>query len=113
MNMAEGKVGYKNPPKEFQFKPKNRANPYGAAGRKKANFLEITQRIDNTAVNYQQNGQPKTERRIALTIRQLARKASAGDIDAADLLIRMRQRAKEIDIADQTIIWLDERDALA
>ena len=89
--MADYKVGYKNPPRHSQFKPGNRANPHGRGKRKRRTEAEIVHEIMTQSVSFHEGGKSKRASRIELLIKNLGAAALKGDVGAAEALLKIRK----------------------
>lgn len=83
-------VGYGRPPKSSQFKKGNRHGKGRRRGSR--NLKTIVEEVTHETVPAQINGKTKKLPRIELVLRQLAQKASTGDLRAASLLVQLYER---------------------
>jgi len=86
-NSHEYEVGYKRPPKHFQFKEGHSGNPKGRPKGSK-NLRTVLDEIFNQKVQIHQGGNSYQVTIIEAIVRRLANDALNGDKRAADLLIR-------------------------
>jgi hypothetical protein len=105
-------VGYKKPPREWQFKPGNRCNPHGRGKRKVATEAEILERVLNFPVKFRHRGKTKRAPRIEVMIRSLGSAALKGDVGAAEMLLRIRAHCQRHGDINPTIIMISEKDAV-
>ena len=88
--MSSYDVGYKKPPRDWQFKPGNRCNPKGRGKRKVETEAEILKRVLNFPAEFRHRGKSKRAPRIELTIKRFGAAALKGDVSAAAMLLTMR-----------------------
>ena len=93
--MRDYEVGYCKPPKHSQFKKGNCANPSGRGARKKFVASDIVENFLNGKKEYRQAGRRKRASRLELTIRKLIASATNGDVDAAQMLLRVYEHARK------------------
>lgn len=88
---SDDKVGYKRPPREYQFKPGNNANP---RGRKKGsrNRKLVIEQILFEPITVREGGDVKKMPVLEAIIKKTAAKALAGDNKAALTVIGMAQK---------------------
>ncbi len=110
--MSSYDVGYKKPPRDWQFKPGNRCNPKGRGKRKVETEAETLKRVLNFPAAFRHGGKSKRAPRIELMIRSLGSAALKGDVSAAAMLLKIRAHCeKHGDINPPTItIWLSKED---
>lgn len=83
-------IGFGRPPKHSQFKKGNR---YGRGRRPGSrNLKTIVEEVTHERVPAQINGKTKKISRLELGVRQLAQKASGGDLKAIDRLVSLSER---------------------
>ena len=89
---SEDKVGYKNPPKAFQFVKGRSGNP---KGRKKAKTVEdvgvILDEVLNESVPYREGQQARTITRLEATVQALRVKALKGDPKSMRSLLKLTE----------------------
>lgn len=110
--MARYPVGFGKPPKSGQFKPGRSGNP---AGRPKKRPTPLAQKINEVLfapMEYRERGKVKVGTRHELAIRMQVDRAAAGDIPAAENVLRIRERAEQYGNAGVQILeirdWLPE-----
>ena len=109
----DGKVGYRRPPRQHQFKPGQSGNPRGrskgAKGLKSELLAEINEQVTITV-----NGKPRKIRTLRLILKALSAKAAKGNVAAADKLLTLvieafgledeRTAAKQLSDTDRKIL---------
>lgn len=91
----EDEVGYRKPPKAFQFQKGKSGNPRGRP-RQNPGIADLFRKISKQTV--QTNG-PKGQQRMTkleASITQLMNKATAGDLKAMKVLLQMASRFPEL-----------------
>src|ERR1039458_8563864 len=90
----ESEVGYRKPPKAFQFQKGRSGNPSGRPP-KILGIPELLWEIANQKVLVQGKNGPKyiTKEKACLT--QLRSEAAGGDLKAIDLYVKFRMRSEE------------------
>jgi hypothetical protein len=83
-------VGYRKPPKDFQFKPKNKFGKGRKAGSK--GLKTIVNEALGQKVTVSSGGKTKKLTKIELTVHQLATKASKGDLKAIEKTLGLFER---------------------
>lgn len=91
--MSEFEIGFKKPPKDWQFKPGQTGNPNGRPKKKPDPVAEVVQSVLDAPMQYREKGRTKTASRREVTLRLLVEKALKGDVGAAELLLKKRKRA--------------------
>jgi Family of unknown function (DUF5681) len=108
--MADYEVGYKKPPRHWQFKPGNRANPHGRGKRKLRTEAEIVHEVMNGPVEFREGVKSKRAPRIELLIKCYGAAALKGDIVAAEALLRIRENFERHPAIEPVVIRLSRRD---
>lgn len=110
--MAKDSVGYGKPPKSGQFKRGRSGNP---AGRPKKQPTPLAEKINDVLfapMEYRERGKVKVGTRHELGIRMQVDRAAAGDIAAAENVLRIRERAEKYGNAGVQILeildWLPD-----
>ncbi len=110
--MTKYKVGFGKPPKSGQFKRGRSGNP---AGRPKKRPTPLAQKINEVLfapMEYRERGKVKVGTRHELGIRMQVDRAAAGDVAAAENVLRIRERAEQYGNAGVQILeihdWLPE-----
>jgi hypothetical protein len=110
--MADYEVGYRKPPKSSRFKPGRSGNPKGRPKRKPAPIAECINEILDAPIVYQERGRARTTTRQELSLRILVARAVAGDISAAENLLKIRERAERYGDAGVDVLrihdWLPD-----
>jgi hypothetical protein len=110
--MAEYKIGYKKPPQHSQFKPGNRANPYGRRGRKLRTEAQIVHEVANGEVEYREGGKLKRASRFEVMIKRYGAAALKGDVSAAEALLKIRAYFARHPAIEPVRIQLSAEDAV-
>jgi hypothetical protein len=92
--MSDYEVGYGKPPKHSRFKKGVSANPKGRPKRKPLAAGDIVNSVLNAPAEYRERGQTKKAIRRELTLRNYVRLALKGDVNAAEILLRLRAHAQ-------------------
>jgi hypothetical protein len=110
--MRDYDVGYGKPPKTSRFKPGSSGNPKGRPRRKPTALAEIIGGVLSASIAYQERGRTKTTTRHQLSLKMLIERAMKGNLDAADLVLKVRaqgQRFGEVGIERLLISdWLPD-----
>ena len=105
--MAKYPVGYGKPPKSGQFKRGRSGNP---AGRPKKRPTPLAQKINDVLLapmEFRERGKVKVGTRHELGIRMQVERAAAGDIAAAENVLRIRERAERFGNAGVQILEIE------
>jgi hypothetical protein len=94
-NDAEDQVGYKTPPKAFQFQKGRSGNPSGRP-RQAPGIPELLAKVSKQKVLTQGNNGPKYMSKLEASLTQLTNKAASGDLKAAKILTDLITRFPEI-----------------
>lgn len=92
--MSDDDVGYGKPPKRTQFKSGFSGNPRGRPKRVTAPLEELIGAFLEGQINDREGGRLKTVTRAELALRTLVDRAVAGDIKAAENVVRARAQAR-------------------
>jgi hypothetical protein len=107
-------VGYKKPPQHSQFKPGNRANPYGRRGKAgQRRESEIVHDIMQGRVDFREGGKSKRASRIEVLIKSYGEAALKGDIRAAETLLKIRAEFSRENAMEPNNVYITEHDLLA
>jgi hypothetical protein len=111
--MREYEVGFGKPPKKSRFKPGISGNPKGRPKRKPSALAGIIGSALSALIEYQERGNTKTTTRHQLNLKMLIERAIKGDLDAADLVLKVRahgQRFGEVGVEKLLVSdWLPDR----
>ena len=103
------KVGYKNPPKEHQFKKGQSGNPNGRP-KGSGNTLALAENILNERVSVREGGVQKEVSKTEAMIMRLVQKALEGDIKATEKALKMAEKIdKRNDKYEQIIDYVHRR----
>ena len=102
------KVGYKNPPKEHQFKKGNKGNPWGCKGKPRASVSFVDEYMTATI-----DGRTTRVTRAYALFLALLKEAANGNVSAAKLLFSLQKPSVEKDNAAAVDETLSEQDAAA
>jgi hypothetical protein len=84
----ENQVGYKKPPRAFQFQKGRSGNPSGRP-RKPPGLAELLRKIAKQKVLTNTRNGPKRMTKLEASLTQLANKAASGDLKALQILMQM------------------------
>ena len=87
-------IGYGKPPKSRRFKPGVSGNPKGRPKRKPAPLAEIINNIVDDPIEYRERGRTKFAPMRELSLKMVVDRALGGDLEAAELAIKIRERAE-------------------
>jgi uncharacterized protein DUF5681 len=108
--MANFDVGYGKPPESGRFKPGVSGNPKGRPKRKPTPIAEIIKNALNAPIEYRERGRIKVATFRQLSLKMLVDKAVGGDLDAAELALKILARAELYDDpgVDQIVVenWI-------
>jgi hypothetical protein len=112
--MVDYEVGYKKPPRDSQFKPGNRVNPYGRRGKKgRRKESAIVYDIMHGRVDFREGGKSKRASRIEIIINGYGAAALRGDLRAAEALLKIGAQFAENRAIEPGILYFTERDLKA
>lgn len=109
-NRSRYEVGYKRPPISTRFKPGNRE----WVKRRKApknSEVQLFRQLMSAAVKIDRNGAASYVGRMQMLVDNFVAAAVRGDLAAADLLLTMHARSKELGDLSPIILVLDAADA--
>ena len=110
--MGHYEVGYRRPPRHTRFRPGRSGNPKGRPKRKPVPIAECINEILDAPIVYQEGGRARTTTRQELSLRVLVARAVAGDISAAENLLKIRERAERYGDAGVDVLrihdWLPD-----
>ena len=93
-NDMENEVGYKKPPKAFQFQKGRSGNPSGRP-RKAQGIPEVLGKVAKQKVLTNGKNGPRRMTKLEASVTQMTNKAASGDLKAAKLLFEMVNRFPE------------------
>ena len=110
--MPDDTIGYGRPPKQFQFKPGRSGNPKGRPKRKPSALADVIKKTFVAPIQYREQGQTRTTTRAELGLRMIVDRAVKGDINAADLIFKIRTESRQDSTPDTKLIeiegWLQD-----
>jgi len=92
--MSDYDVGYGKPPKSGRFKPGVSGNPKGRPKRKLVPLAEIINNAINDPIKYREGRRTKFAPMRELSLKIVVDRAVGGDLEAAELAIKIRERAE-------------------
>ena len=92
--MTSYKVGYGKPPASGRFKAGVSGNPKGRPKRGPAPFAERIKAVLNTPIEYRQHGRTKVATYRELSLKMLVDSAMSGDLGAAEVVLKIVDRAE-------------------
>jgi Family of unknown function (DUF5681) len=104
--MAKYEVGYAKPPKHSRFKAGASGNPQGRPKHKASTIGEAIHDVLTSPAEYFEGGRPKRTTQQELSIRALARDALNGDVQAAQMLLKLRAHAQSSSDVGNEIVHL-------
>jgi hypothetical protein len=110
--MADYEIGYGKPPKNRRFKAGVSGNPKGRPKARPTPLVEILQNVLDGPIEYRDHGRRKVGTPLELALKMLVDRAVAGNLSAAELTLKVRERAEHhgnIEI-DQILVegWLPD-----
>jgi hypothetical protein len=92
--MADYEIGYGRPPASGRFRSGVSGNPKGRPKRRPTLLAEIIKTALNTPVEYRDGGRRKVATPRELSLKMLVDRAISGDLEAADLVLKIRNHAE-------------------
>jgi hypothetical protein len=92
--MASYEIGYGKPPQSGRFRDGVSGNPKGRPKRKPDPLAEIINSALDAPIEYREGGRTKTATHRELSLKMLVDKAIAGDVDAAQMALKILVRAE-------------------
>jgi Family of unknown function (DUF5681) len=92
--MADYEIGYGKPPRSKRFKAGVSGNPKGRPKRRLSPLVEILKNVFDGPIEYRDNGRRKVATPLELALKMIVDRAVAGDLPAAELALRVRERAE-------------------
>jgi Family of unknown function (DUF5681) len=101
--MSESDVRRGKPPKHAQFKKGTSGNPRGRPRRKANELSKIINDVANEPVEYRVGGRLRKGTRHELNLKSLVQQALAGDVKAAETLLKVREDAQQGELGIEKI----------
>ena len=92
--MADYEIGYGRPPSSGRFQPGVSGNPKGRPKYKPTPLAEIIENALNDPIEYRERGRTKVATYRELSLKVLVDRAVSGDLEAAELALKIRARAE-------------------
>ncbi|WP_426610578.1 DUF5681 domain-containing protein [Bradyrhizobium sp. McL0616] len=105
--MADDAVGYGRPPKQSQFKPGSSGNPRGRPRRKPTALADVISGTLTAPIQYREHGRTRTTTRAELGLKVIVDRAVKGDINAADLILKIRADALRGGVSRSEMLEID------
>lgn len=92
--MVDYEIGYGRPPASGRFRPGVSGNLKGRLKRRRTSLSEIIKSAVNTPIEYRERGRIKVASCRELSLKMLVDRAITGDLAAAELVLKIRNRAE-------------------
>jgi hypothetical protein len=92
--MASYEIGYGKPPASGRFRAGVSGNPKGRPKRRPTLLAERIKSVLNAPIEYRERGRTKVATYRELSLKMLVDKAIGGDLDAAELALKILARAE-------------------
>jgi hypothetical protein len=92
--MASYEIGYGKPPVSGRFRPGVSGNPKGRPKRRPTPLAERIKTVLNAPITYRERGRTKIATYRELSLKMLVDKAIGGDLDAAELALKILAHAE-------------------
>ena len=92
--MASYEIGYRKPPASGRFRGGVSGNPKGRPKRRPTLLAERIKSVLNAPIEYRERGKNKVATYRELSLKMLVDKAIGGDLDAAELALKILARAE-------------------
>jgi hypothetical protein len=92
--LASYEIGYGKPPLKGRFRAGVSGNPKGRPKRTPAPLAEIIKNTLNAPIEYRERGRTKVTTYRELSLKMLVDKAIGGDLDAAELALKILDQAE-------------------
>jgi hypothetical protein len=92
--MTDDEIGYGKPPKNSRFKPGVSGNPRGRPKRRPLALASIIGNVLTAPIEYREQGRLKETTRHELSLKMLIDHAVKGNLDAAELVLKVRAHAQ-------------------
>jgi hypothetical protein len=106
--MTNYDIGYGKPPKGTRFKPGHSGNSGGRPKRKPVPIADQIYEILDAPITYREGGRTVFTTRQELCFRVLVTRAAGGDIGAAEILLKIRERAERYGDAGINILHISD-----
>ena len=91
--MADNEVGYGKPPKSRRFQAGVSGNPKGRPKRGPIALAETIEKVLKAEIEYRERGRTKFASAQELSLKMLVDRAVSGDLEAAEIVVKIRERA--------------------
>jgi hypothetical protein len=92
--MADYEIGYGRPPESRRFRPGESGNPKGRPKRRPTPLAEIITAALDDMISYQERGRTKVATCRELCLMVLVDRAVSGDLEAGELVLKIRDHAQ-------------------
>lgn len=92
--MADYEIGYGKPPRSRRFQQGVSGNPKGRPKKKSSPLAQTINKVLNAPIQYRVRGRTKVTSAQELSLKMLVDRAVSGDLEAAELVIKIRERAE-------------------
>lgn len=92
--MADYEIGYGKPPRSRRFQQGVSGNPKGRPKKKSSPLAQTINKVLNAPIQYRVRGRTKVASAQELSLKMLVDRAVSGDLEAAELVIKIRERAE-------------------
>ncbi len=92
--MADYEIGYGKPPRSRRFQQGVSGNPKGRPKKKSSPLAQTINKVLNAPIQYRVRGRTKVASARELSLKMLVDRAVSGDLEAAELVIKIRERAE-------------------
>jgi hypothetical protein len=93
--MGDHEIGYGRPPASGRFRPGVSGNPKGRPKRRLTPLVEIITTALDDLITYREHGRTKVATGRELCLKTLVDRAISGDLEAAELALKIRDRAEQ------------------
>jgi hypothetical protein len=92
--MTDYEVGYGKPPKSRRFQAGVSGNPKGRPKHRPVALAATIEKVLNAKIEYRERGRTKFASAQELSLRMLVDRAVSGDLEAAEIVLTIRERAE-------------------
>ncbi len=92
--MADYEIGYGKPPRSRRFQQGVSGNPKGRPKKKSSPLAQTINKVLNAPIQYRVRGRTKVASARELSLKMLVDRAVSGDLEAAELVIKIREHAE-------------------